>query len=454
MRAPLAPIIPSSCGSSPCVTTRTMYLPLVLRSDPRSKPTVFGLQMYGNLGDAYQALDLVQAAKVTWLRTQIEWRLVEPMNVAPEEYNYQNYDTSLRAAMHAGMNSLVTIEANPTWAATLLNGPIDRTDISSFVQFVAATVERYDGDGRQDAPGSPVVDYWEFYNEPDNGSLLFAQTAGSSYWGHNGAGYARLLCAVYPAVKAANPNARVVFGGIALDYFENEDPPFENGPFVRQFLDDVLTNGGGQCFDVMNFHYYPFFRVRWNQYGPGLIGKTTYVRNKLAQYGITDKPVICTEAGTASRNTEGLADATELQAGYVVKLFTQAKAARLDFMIWWTWFDPGEIYGDFGLLTAGGQPKLSYQTYKVAGNKLGVATFQRSLSAVELGISGVEGYLFSTPAPLYVLWSTDWTTRVATLSVGRVRVLNMLGEVIAETGTGGSARVSVGREPVYVEIVQ
>ena len=46
-----------------------------------------------------------------------------------------------------------------------------------------------------DAPGSPIVAYWEFYNEPDN----------RDFWGHAADEYAELLAAVYPVVKAANP---------------------------------------------------------------------------------------------------------------------------------------------------------------------------------------------------------------------------------------------------------
>ena len=83
----------------------------------------------------------------------------------------------------------------------------------------------------------------------------------------HGDAYAALLTAAYPAIKAANPQAKVVFGGIAYDWFTDADPvtPANNGPFVRAFFEDVLKNGGGGYFDVMNFHFYPFFGFNWTR---------------------------------------------------------------------------------------------------------------------------------------------------------------------------------------------
>ena len=37
------------------------------------------------------------------------------------------------------------------------------------------------------------------------------------HWGNDGDKYAAMLKAVYPAIKAANPNAKVVLGGIAYE---------------------------------------------------------------------------------------------------------------------------------------------------------------------------------------------------------------------------------------------
>ncbi len=109
-----------------------------------------------------------------------------------------------------------------------------------------------------------------------------------------------MLSVAYAAARAADSNAQIVFGGLAYDWFEDQ-----GGPFVRDFLDDVLAAGGGQYFDMMNFHAYPAFSTNWAVRGPGLLQKTEFIRDKLREYGL-DKPIISTESGWHSNDSPGL----------------------------------------------------------------------------------------------------------------------------------------------------
>ena len=436
--------------------THTVFLPVVVREYEPPVPSVFGIQTYGGLHLPSAGLTLAQQARAYWIRSDISWASVEPTDSLPQDYRFSFYDASFLSATQAGFRLIVTIGSNPSWAATYANGPIDKVDIGKFVEFVGTVVERYDGDGWEDAPGSPVIEYWEFYNEPDNGSRLAAERGGA-YWGHFGAEYARMLCTVYPVVKAANPRAQVVLGGLAYDWFEDQ-----NGPFVRGFLDDVLKASGGNCFDVMNFHYYPAFEVIWSPYGSGLSGKVNYLRNKLAQYGITNKPMICTETGWFSGNHPNIPSTPETQSRYTVKLFAQSIASNLGLTIWFTWIDPGPYYGDFGLLTQDLQPKLAFYAYRTAAYWLGRASFQRTLTTPELGNSAMEGYLltWTDGKPLYVLWSNDDQTRAIRLPATQAQVLNMYGDTIDLVNDGddgqsdGRIQVNVGPNPIYVRVLQ
>jgi hypothetical protein len=413
-------------------------------------PTAFGVQMYEALDIPAAGISLTKEARVYWARWPLSWSQVEPVDTAPDLYDFGFYDASVLSATQAGLHLVITIWNNPGWAATYANGPIDKVDIGEFAEFAGTLVERYDGDGWEDAPGSPTVDYWEFYNEPDAGDRLRAEY-GASYWGHFGAEYAQMLCAVYPVIKAANPRAQVVLGGLAYDNFEDQ-----GGGFVREFLDDVLAAGGGQCFDVMNFHYYPVFQPVWAPYGAGLSGKANYLYDRLRQYGLADKRMICTEAGWHS----DYESTPEIQARYVVKLFAQSLASHLDMMIWWTWIDPGGYYGANGLLTQGLQRKPAFYAYQTAARLLGRAAFQRALSAAELGNPALEGYLFtSSGAPLYVFWSNDGQSRSVALSLSRARVRNLYGEIVGLLSDGddgqvdGRIQVRVDEDPIYVEAV-
>jgi hypothetical protein len=441
---------------SSSLVTRTVFLPVVAREYEPLVPSVFGIQTYGGLHLPSAGLTLAHQARAYWIRSDISWASVEPTDSLPKDYRFSFYDASFLSATQAGFRLIVTIGGNPSWAATYANGPIDKVDIGAFTEFVGTVVERYDGDGWEDAPGSPVIEYWEFYNEPDNGSRLAAERGGA-YWGHFGAEYARMLCMVYPVIKAANPRAQVALGGLAYDWFEDQ-----NGPFVREFLDDVLRAGGGNCFDVMNFHYYPAFESVWSPYGPGLSGKVNYLRSKLAQYGITDKPMICTETGWFSGNHPNIPSTPETQSRYTVKLFAQSIASGLGHAIWFSWIDPGPYYGDFGLLTQDRQPKPAFYAYRTAAYWLGRASYQRALTTAELGNSAMEGYLltWADGKPLYVLWSNDGQAREIRLPAMQAQTLNMYGDTtrLFNDGSDGWAdgyiRVNVGPDPVYVRVLQ
>jgi hypothetical protein len=209
----------------------------------------------------------------------------------------------------------------------------------------------------------------------------------------------------------------------------------------------------------MNFHYYPPFAPGWAPYGPGLSGKANYIRSKLQSYGWGNKPMIVTEAGWHSENYWIYPSTPEIQSQYVIKLFTQSLASRLDLMIWWTWKDPGGGAGPNGLITQSLQRKPSFTAFKVGAEKLNWAqsAFQRSLTTAELGNSNLEGYVFTsltTQKPLYVLWSNDGVSRVVTLPASQVRVIDMYGNVSGIVNGGGSVKVTVGSNPTYVETIQ
>ncbi|MBN1246138.1 MAG: hypothetical protein JXC32_00680, partial [Anaerolineae bacterium] len=378
----------------------------------------------------------------------------EPENVTPDQYDWTAADTDILNAVRSGHKLIVTIVSNPSWAATIQQGPIDKVPLSEYVQFVQALIERYDGDGNMDAPGSPVVRHWEFYNEPDSVNSLAAEEGHGGFWGDYGAEYAAMLCAVYPAAKAAHPATHVVFGGIAYDLFVDQ-----GGSFNRQFLDDVLGAGGGNCFDVMNFHYYPLFAATWDPYGYGLIGKTAYLRNKLTNYGAGGKPFVVTEAGWHSDYYSDAAPGSDqIQSQYVVKLFTQASAAGLDSLAWWTWMDPsGGWWGANGLLTTEREPKVSFGVYQYAAQTIGQAGFLRVYPTP----AGVEGYEFMSARQtrLYVFWARDGQPHALDLPASLVTVTSMYGDLIGQVSDGadgrtdGWVRFTVAEDPIYVEVL-
>jgi hypothetical protein len=273
--------------------------------------------------------------------------------------------------------------------------------------------------------------------------------------------YAHMLAAIYPVVKAANPNAQVVFGGLAYDWFEDQ-----GGPFRRRFLDDVLAAGGGNAFDVMNFHSYPQFASNWTaKGGPGLYEKALVIRHTLQTYGL-NKPLMITETGDYNNGDPLLAGSDENQVRNVVKLYTQSLAAGIQATIWFLLYDLDDDYAlPSGLLTNGDPPtvKPAYVVYQNAAKALSTVQFERSLTPAETKVDNMEAYRFRE-APnqhmLYVAWldPIDASGQAPLrLSAPQATVRDLFGQahVVNDRDDGkqdGRVTIQISGRPVYIEV--
>jgi hypothetical protein len=446
------------------------YLPLLRNnycSGTRPTTNPFGVQTYGNTGHPDPDFSVLQDSRSHWLRNSIEWRQVEPTNRAPAQYVWTNADRALRAASDNCVNMIVTLDITPDWATTGDGRSPFQTDLlPEFVEFVTAVVERYDGDGVNDAPGNIVVKHWEFYNEPDAGP---APTGGG--WGEFGTRYAEMLKAVYPAVKAADPEAQVVFGGLAYDSFT--DSAFV-GPFIRDFFDNVLDADAGPYFDIMNVHYYPFSRHRreWTQTdSSGLVEKIGVIRSKLAERGL-NKPLFITEIGWHSNNIASNPSNEDFQARHVVQLFTQSVAVGADVAIWWPLVDLGDYQFKSGLASDSDTYKFAHKVYLEALKRIGEGAYVRQVVVPTVN-NDLEVYEFREPLTnrvQYIAWlnpiapfnaeavatfddsvTTTWETDGSRATVyyqdGVVKQVVQDGD---DGSNDGKLRITVGRSPIYI----
>jgi hypothetical protein len=420
-------------------------------------PTVFGVQTYSASGNTSRFFPLLRDSGTTWVREAVDWYLIEPENVAPSEYDWTQTDIALRGARDACFNMIATIDSAPAWAAPRPRSPIYGSQMPEFQQFVGALVERYDGDGIADAPSGLVVNYWEFYNEPDHA----AQPGGG--WGEHGNEYAAMLSEVYPVVKAANPHAQVVFGGIAYDAFTEH-----GGPYVRRFLEDVLATEiddrpVGDFFDIMNFHYYPAFRGSWTPGNDtGLPGKVSAIRDILDKHDL-EKPLMITESGWHSGGNDQYPSSDEIQSQYVLQLFTQAKALGVDAFIWWLFYDLSNNYfARYGLVTDSETPvpKPSYAVFRTAATRLGAAAFD---DEVETDHPDLEAYRFVDPGgqTFLVAWVNPINAaqtvplQLEGEAATQYSIDNRLVSIIQDTDDGADDNgltVQVGGSPVYIVI--
>jgi len=361
-----------------------LYLPLTYsgRPVPRADSewvSPFGITLYGGIGTG-SGLDQMREAGSTWVSTMLHWSVVQPNSAS--DWIWTPYDESFAVAQGAGMEVFVLVAGVPSWARG--NEPIGGgpgIDTASFVAFVAAAAERYDGDGQGDAPGSPVVKYWSFFAEPDYG--LEPPLESDSYkghWGNNGGEYATLLLRASAAIKAAAPNAVVTNGGLAFDWFTgidyNPDPVGTNwGRFTRSFIADVIAAGGERGMDVLAIHYFPVTMGSWNDKISAL-----YLTGE--EVGVLDQmrslPLISPEMGywayclTQSGAECDRETAEREQSIHLVHRFVRGLASGVSRMAWLSVFDGGTRTDSFGLFRGGdlSQPRPAYWAYKTLAFEL------------------------------------------------------------------------------------
>lgn len=409
-----ATVAPASAQQAPDTDdAATLHLPAIMddKCFGLQSPTNYGVQLYGTTGEDTTLFKDLAESGATFFRNEVSWASAEPANTTPDKFDWTSIDSVATVVSQQCYVMVMTILGNPSWASPDPEGVIPTENLPEFAEFMGALVERYDGDGNNDAPGSPQVLYFELYNEPDSGPAGAQQR-----WGEHGKEYAAMLKAIYPVMKAANPRVNVVFGGIAYDFFTDTDPdiPANNGPFVRRFFEDALANGAGSYFDIMNYHFYPLFGVNWtDDYlmdGPSLVKKTEAVRALMTKYGV-DKPIIITEMGWHN-NAMYPYGSDVLQVRMVVQLYAQSIVAGIPMATWWPLSDLGGAFlQDSGLVTTiidGSPPvrKPAYSAFQVLTREFANVRFVKRIIEKEWKNNVVyEFYDDANQRTIYVAWT-------------------------------------------------
>ncbi len=390
---------------------------------------------------ASPVLPLLATGAASTRKNYLSWARLEPTESDPENYYWELYDEELAAAGSAGLRTILVVADSPAWAAPTSCGPIAAESLPAFGDFLFALVSRYARDPYR------IKDY-ELFNEPDGTEPWYGATI--NCWGRHGDRYAEMLRTAYPAIKSADPESRVILGGLACDWFTDE-----GGIFQREFLADVLAHGGGGYFDVLNFHYYYFHIDTWAPYGRDVIGKVNYLGGVLASGG-TSKPMICTEVGIWGYDGP---EPPDLQASYVPRVNVRGLAAGLETVLWYPLVD-GFTPFHGGLVEEWGSLKPAFSAYTTLVAELDGYIYGWTLSPAETGSPAIEGYGFAsrfTGKAKRVLWA-DQTT-VMSFPFSRIRVVDRRGpeRFVSDGGEGdgdpaaGSIQIPISPQPVYVE---
>jgi hypothetical protein len=446
------------------------------------KPT-FGVEINRSWYPAtYDAvLNKAKDANNHWLRYNgLLWSDVQPNSSSDWAWgNLAEIDADIEAASAAGMEVILIVRSTPLWAqkysianggdANYFCGPMMEANFADFANFMVKVVERY-----SQPPFN--VQYFELWNEPDESREnkppigVVSPDGMFGCWGEKsdrdffgGRHYGNMLKAVYPAVKAAVPEAQIVLGGLLL--------PCKPGSFggwaycdMSNFFKGILVEAGGQ-FDYANFHGYSVYNPQfssgilmerldewWADSGGMVVGKFNYLQQVMGSYGVS-KPILCTEVALADFNNLAV---NTIENPLAVETFEAAKA---DYLLWVfarnieigirgsTWYHM-DNHGWFksGLLDRNNRPLPAYRAFQVMTTTLGGADYYQKLN---LG-SGILGYEFRKGGyRIWVLFSEDSGTKTINRSAIPFtpgHVYNLLGGGVSQTAT----TISFNR-PIYID---
>jgi hypothetical protein len=426
-----------------------------------SEPIV-GLQI--NQLPSPEEIALFTRPETLWMRSnQIFWDEIEPQRTDPPTYDWSVVDeAALANTGSSGMRTILVVQYAPGWAQRFSPsacGPISEDALERFGQFMNALVSRY-----SQPPYN--VHFWELGNEPDVAREDVQPRSIFGCWGDKndpyfgGGYYGEMLRAIYPQVKAADPESQVIVGGLLLDC-DPVDPPEREPGVLRncipaQFLEGILLNGGGDFFDGVSFHSYDFYlselgkyangnwHSSWDTTGPSLIAKTRFLQDVLAKYGYEEKllmntemALICGRDGTEPEcQTE---DYQTTKAYYIAQAAITGMAVGLDANTWYS------LYGWRGsaLINRELQPSPAFQSLLATSEHL-----DRSIFVGELAdFPGIQVYEFEKDGNRnWLLWSEDGAAHSVSLPEMPASIRDVFGEELA-----ASQEITITMAPVYIQ---
>jgi LysM repeat protein len=186
---------------------------------PPSAAFAYGVFAFLPNSNVEQFVSKVDGLGVQWVRLNANWADIEPVQGQP---NFNQLDATIDALNLSGFNVLLTVTTSPAWARseTVEDGPPD--DFATFAAFVTQLATRYQG----------RVQAYQIWNEPN----LRREWASMQH--RIGAQtYVELLTAAYQAIKAADPQARVITAGLAPTGFNDGVNAIDD----RQYLRDLYA---------------------------------------------------------------------------------------------------------------------------------------------------------------------------------------------------------------------
>jgi hypothetical protein len=252
--------------------------------------------MYGySPGDVERVLDLMRASGVSTVRILVPWAGVEPTQ---DGFDWGSVDMMVNAATARGMGVLAVLNSTPAWAvapgAPALSG--QPASVAAYGDFAGVVAERYRG----------RIGAYEIWNEQNAVTFLSPPDP---------AAYTDLLKAAYPKIKASDPSATVVTGGLAsvLSFGSLTVSP-------AQFVRGTYAAGAKNYFDAVAYHPYNYTQKfsEGGSYPLSAINEVAAIHQVMVDNGDGGKKIWATEYGEPTSATDEAG-----QAAYITDMLTK-----------------------------------------------------------------------------------------------------------------------------------
>lgn len=387
-----------------------------------------GLAFPGKDEKYYAVLD---EAGLGVVRLGVSWAYREPKR---GKYDWRGLDNQIVALQNRGIKPFLTLYSDAPWGVRDLSSPVKNKrpkNLKVWQTFVTNLVERYDGDGKLDAPGLKTkVLYYQVANE------WISNQNKSGGWNGTADELIGFINASYDAVKQADADAVFVMGGVAafnLDLMAMLKG-ISHDSVHQKFSADSSVTVTPDMLDSLGYRttQYDVYKVlessKYDYADVHLYGETR--RNKYRIEAIkqhTKRPLLSSECGGPSLDYRDSYKSSEHFTA-VFDWNLSSLSQDLSFCLWFQLGEgPGATWGNrkVALFDDAQKPKPGFYAYHLLAHLL------QGIRKVELIDEDVYKLVYQSGDILVVAWNdkADANTNTAEISAELLSSLLGMGNI-------------------------
>ena len=427
---------------------------------------------------------------VNWMVTGIRLASWEDIEKQKGVYDFSAVDESLEYLFKNGVNTIIELRAiNPVYGTPSGKGAVRGVSfpeqyMAEWGKFVEKLVERYDGDGIDDADGITVKNYQLIHE-------LLLPGIKKDFWRENPDKYVKFFKITYYAIKKSCQDCNLYFiGGFDEDFLFKGEKNLRGEILGKDgFFADVMMEFQNQGIRPehlgFDYHYWSHWLLLPNA-GPETYRNHVFFINNIKKlyrsfgYKGTEVSIISKEAGV-----NGFIDTEREQSIYLLKIYVTSIASGQKHLFWTSiveYLQEANLFLSMGLVNNPrvndwySHKKLAYYAYKLMVEKLKNSTWKEVKTITE-DANNISVYKFpqkNGKSPIYVVWwdyfnekgienkeitlrldfNSDEVTITASVPTGKN------GKELKDTvpfdseykkTNKGSVSILLGESPVYIE---